>query len=296
MSLILHFDDERDAARRLADAAGLDAVTIERHRFPDGELRLRLPPSLPATVVVFRSLDRPNEKLLELLLVARTARQLGAERVALVSPYLAYMRQDIAFNAGEVVSQQVVGGFLADLFDDVITIDPHLHRIDSLDEAIPVMHAVALSGAPLLGELIAAHHEHPLLIGPDAESAQWVAQAAAAHGWASGVCTKQRQGDREVVIELPAGLDPAGRAVVLVDDMASSGRTVARAAEALLAAGAVSVDVALTHALFADDALEVVKAAGVGEVWSTDSVAHPSNAVAVAPMLADALRDIGLLV
>ena len=294
MSLILHFDDERDAARRLADAAGLEAVAIERHRFPDGELRLRLPDPLPATVVVFRSLDRPNEKLLELLLVARTARQLGAARVALVSPYLAYMRQDIAFNPGEVVSQQVVGGFLADLFDDVITIDPHLHRIETLDEAIPVMHAVALSGAPLLGDFIATRHDNPLLIGPDEESAQWVAQAAEPHGWAYGVCTKQRHGDREVNIALPAGLDVRGHAVVLVDDMASSGRTVARAAEALLAQGAASVDVALTHALFAEDALDVVKAAGVREVWSTDSVTHPSNAVAVAAVIAVAMRGIGL--
>jgi len=294
MSLILHFDDERDAARRLAQAANLDAVALVRHRFPDGELRLRLPERLPSSIVLFRSLDQPNEKLLELLLVARTARQLGAERIALVSPYLAYMRQDMAFNPGEVVSQQVVGGFLADLFDDVITIDPHLHRISTLDEAIPVMHAVALSGAPLLGDFIATRHDNPLLIGPDEESAQWVAQAAEPHGWAYGVCTKQRHGDREVDIALPAGLDVRGQAVVLVDDMASSGRTVARAAEALLAKGAASVDVALTHALFAEDALDVVKAAGVREVWSTDSVTHPSNAVSVAPMLARAMKDIAL--
>jgi len=294
MSLILHFDDERDAARRLGIAAGMDAMAVSRHRFPDGELRLRLPPTLPATVVLFRSLDRPNEKLLELLLVARTARQLGAERIALVSPYLAYMRQDIAFNPGEVVSQQVVGGFLADLFDDVITIDPHLHRINALVEAIPVMHAVALSGAPLLGEFIATRHENPLLIGPDEESAQWVAQAAQPHGWSYGVCTKQRHGDREVDIALPADLEVRDQAVVLVDDMASSGRTVARAAEALLAKGAASVDVALTHALFAEDALDVVKGAGVREVWSTDSVAHASNAVPVAAVVAKAMKAIGL--
>ncbi len=291
---VLYFDDERAAAGRLAEAAGVEAAPIERHRFPDDELRLRLPAALPETVVLFRSLQRPNEKLVELLLVARSARQRGVERVALVCPYLAYMRQDIAFNPGEVVSQQVIGGFLADLFDDVITLDPHLHRIDTLDEAIPVRHAVALSGAPLLGELIAARRDDPLLVGPDEESAQWVAQAAEPHGWAYGVCHKVRSGDRQVRIALPADLDPRGRAVVLVDDMASSGRTVARAAEALLGKGAASVDVAVTHALFADDAIDVVTAAGVGEVWSTDSVTHASNAVAVAPMVAQAMQAIGL--
>jgi ribose-phosphate pyrophosphokinase len=66
---------------------------------------------------------------------------------------------------------------------------------------------------------------------------------------------------------------------------------VARAAAALRAAGAASVDVAVTHALFADDALAVMRAAGVGEVWSTDTLAHPSNAVAIAPLVAQALQE-----
>ena len=69
-SCLLYFDDEEAPALRLSQAAGLTALAIERHRFPDDELRLRLPASLPARVVLYRSLHRPNEKLLELLLVA----------------------------------------------------------------------------------------------------------------------------------------------------------------------------------------------------------------------------------
>lgn len=155
-TLLLHFDDEREEALRLARAAGLQAVEIERHRFPDDELRLRLPAELPANAVLFRSLHRPNEKLLELLLVARSAGRGGACHLTLVAPYLAYMRQDKAFHPGEVVSQRIVGEFLAGLFDGVITVDPHLHRISSLAEAIPVPHAVALSGAGLLADVAVA--------------------------------------------------------------------------------------------------------------------------------------------
>ena len=291
-TLLLHFDDEREEALRLARAAGLQAVEIERHRFPDDELRLRLPAELPANAVLFRSLHRPNEKLLELLLVARSAGRSGACHLTLVAPYLAYMRQDKAFHPGEVVSQRIVGEFLAGLFDGVITVDPHLHRISSLAEAIPVPHAVALSGAGLLADLAVARRERPLLVGPDAESAQWIETAAQRHGLDAVVCTKIRHGDREVDIALPEDARVAGRAVVLLDDVASSGRTLARAAERLHAAGAVSVDVAVTHALFAGDALEVIRAAGVGEVWSTDCIAHPSNAVQIAPMLAEALRAV----
>ncbi|MBB3232859.1 ribose-phosphate diphosphokinase [Halomonas stenophila] len=293
--VLLHCDDETTAATGLAEAAGLQAMTVARHHFPDDELRLTLPfhdaHAFPETLVVYRSLDRPNDKLVELLLIARHAREQGVRHLVLVAPYLAYMRQDIAFHPGEVVSQPLIGHFLAELFDAVITVDPHLHRIERLDQAIPLKHAIALSGAPRLAELIAEKRDDPLLVGPDAESRQWVQSAAAVTGFAFGVCHKTRNGDRDVEITLPE-LEVAGRQVVLMDDVASSGHTVARAAEALLTAGAASVDVALTHALFAGNAMDVIEAAGVGEVWSTDSIAHASNAIPLAPVLARALDQV----
>lgn len=293
-SLLLYFADESAPAQRLAETCALPCAPIERHRFPDDELRLRLPlegGSLPAQLVLYRGLDHPNEKLVELLLVAGEARRLGAQRLILVTPYLAYMRQDIAFNPGEVVSQTIIGGFLANLFDAVITVDPHLHRIERLEQAIPGVEAITLSGAPALAELIARERPGALLLGPDAEAAQWVAAAAAGHGFASAVCSKLRQGDRQVQITLPE-VDFAGRQVVLLDDVASSGRTLAQATLKLLAAGAASVDVAVTHALFAGDALQVLREAGIGCIWSTDCITHPSNAIAMAPYLADALRPL----
>jgi len=289
--LLLYFEDETEAALRLARAAGLTPAAIERHRFPDGELKLRLPPALTARGVLWRSLDQPNEKLVELLLAARTARELGVQHLTLAAPYLAYMRQDMAFRAGEAVSQRIVGPFLASLFDAIFTVDPHLHRTATLSEAVPVRQAVVLSGAPLLGDWVVQHRDRPLLMGPDGESTQWVAQAAARHGLDHAVCQKVRHGDRAVDIVLPA-VNVRGRAVVLLDDVASSGRTVARAAQLLCEAGAASVDVAVTHALFAGDALQVIRDAGVSHVWSTDCIAHPSNVVSVAPLVAMALQSI----
>lgn len=285
---LLHLPEDAEVAGRAAAAAGLAPCAIERHRFPDGELRLRLPEVVSQRVVLWRTLNDPNEKLVELLLVAQTARLLGAQHLTLVAPYLAYMRQDIAFNPGEVVSQRVVGKFLAGLFDAVVTVDPHLHRVSTLQEAVPVADAVVLSGAPVLADFVHQQRPDAVLIGPDEESLQWVAQAAARHGWDHAVCLKQRHGDRAVSIELPA-LPVKGRAVVLVDDVASSGHTLAQAARMLLAAGAASVDVAVTHALFAEGALALVREAGVGEVWSTDCIVHESNAVSMVPALAQAL-------
>lgn len=289
--VVLFFADEHESAARIAQAAGHSLICIDRHRFPDGEIKLRLPPSLPDHVVILRTLNDPNEKLIELLLAAQTARDLGARHLTLVAPYLGYMRQDVAFEPGEAISQRIVGRFLASLFDTVITVDPHLHRVATLQQAVPVANAVVLSAAPLLSDLIAARRAQALLLGPDEESKQWVAQAAMRHGFDHAVCHKVRHGDRVVEIALP-DIPVAGRQVVLLDDVVSTGHTLAQATQQLLAAGAASVDVAVTHALFVGDAWTMILNAGVREVWSTDCIKHASNAISMSSLIGEALTRI----
>jgi ribose-phosphate pyrophosphokinase len=290
---VLAFDDERDTGSALARALSVPLLPIERHRFPDGELKLRLPAALPPCVVLLRSLHRPNEKLVELMLAAPAARELGAQRLVLACPYLAYMRQDIAFLPGEAVSQRHVASLLASRFDAVVTVDPHLHRIASLQQVMPGCEALSVSAAALLGAWVAQHVSQPLLLGPDEESAPWVLEAARACTPVAdhGSCVKQRHGDRDVQVTLPPALDCRNRSVVLIDDVASTGRTLAVAARLVLAAAARSVDVAVTHALFVGDAVAELQAAGVGRIWSTDCVPHASNVVTVMPLLAAVLQQ-----
>ncbi|KPF45352.1 phosphoribosylpyrophosphate synthetase [beta proteobacterium AAP121] len=289
MLQLLAFDDDTALAPALARALGCPWAPVQRHRFPDGETRLRLPPALPPQVVVLCGLQNPNAKLTELLLAAAGARELGARQLLLVSPYLAYMRQDLAFTPGEVVSQRHLGALLAAAFEAVVTVDPHLHRVATLDEVLPGRRGLALSAAPLLGAHVARHVPGALLVAPDEEAGQWVRAAAQAAGLAHAVCRKQRHGDREVEVVLP-DVDVSGRAVVLLDDVASTGRTLIAAARGALGAGAISVDVAVTHALFVGAAAAEVQAAGVRHVWSSDCVPHASNAVSVAPLLAEAVQ------
>jgi ribose-phosphate pyrophosphokinase len=103
------------------------------------------------------------------------------------------------------------------------------------------------------------------------------------------VARKVRRGDRRVVVAMP-DVNVSARRVVLVDDMISTGRTLVEAARMLTRAGAARVDVAATHALFSEDAADALRAAGVQGIWTTDTVPHPSNAIRLAGLLADALR------
>lgn len=288
--LILGFPEYAEQSRRLAQALAAPWNQVHVHRFPDGESKICLPETLARHVVMCRSLNAPNDKLIELILAAATARELGASKLTLVAPYLCYMRQDAAFHPGEAVSQRIIGQLLAERFDAVITVDPHLHRVSRLEEAVPARRAISLSAAGAMGRFLRNRVERPLLLGPDSESLQWVRAIAAPAGMQYGVAEKERLGDRSVRIVLPS-LDFRGREVVFVDDMASTGRTLVAATRQVLAAGAARVHVLVTHALLVGDAVEQIRNAGVTNFWSTDSVPHASNAVELAELLAQAVRE-----
>ena len=289
--MLLYFDDYKLQAERLADALGMPRHIIQRHCFPDGENRITLPPKLPGHVLICRSLDRPNEKLIELLLAAKTARTLGASTLTLITPYLCYMRQDIAFNPGEAVSQTIIGKYLAELFDNVITVDPHLHRITRLEQAVPATRAMSLPATALMSEYLNQHLKNPILIGPDSEAEQWVSAVATPHRWDYAVCQKIRKGDRNVEIALPdIALDD--RSVVIIDDVASSGRTLAVASDACIRKNAREVDVLITHALLSDVAKQDLLQTGVRHIWSTDSVSDDSNVIQLWPLLKEAVLNL----
>lgn len=286
---VLTFPEYDQAGQALARALAAPVGQVTVHRFPDGESRVQVPTEPADHAILCRSLFVPNDKLIELLLTTETLRAAGVQRITLVAPYLCYMRQDAAFHPGEAVSQRIVGRFLARQLDALITVDPHLHRTPRLQQAVPAARVVALSAAPLLGPFLRQHLDDPLLLGPDAESEPWVQQVAEPAGLDYAAAHKQRRGDTSVQITLP-NRPFAGRDVVLVDDVVSTGRTLAEAARQLFQAGARSVRALVTHALFAGDAEACIRAAGVRDIWSTDSIPHSSNRIALAELLATQLR------
>lgn len=280
------FPDTEAFGRGVARRAGLGLARVRVHRFPDGESAIRVRGPAGRHAYLVRFLHAPNEKLLEVALAADALRRAGARRVTLVAPYLPYMRQDAVFRPGEAISQQVVCGWLAACFDGLLTLEPHLHRLADLRGFFPGRRS-ALSAAPLFARWLGRAGEPMLVVGPDAESAPWVRRIAREAGCPWVVGRKRRLGDASVEIDFDA-LPPARRALI-VDDIASSGATLARAARALRAAGVTRVDAGVVHAIFAPGAERRIRAAGVRTLLSCNSVPHRTNRLDTAGLFAAAM-------
>jgi len=192
------------------------------------------------------------------------------------------------FEPGQPVSRDVICGLLGRTFDRVVTVDAHLHRTKDLS-AVMGIRADDLSAAEPLADALKG--EAPVVVGPDRESAPWAIRIADKLGGELVVFDKARGGDRQVRLTAPDLSVVKGRRVVIVDDVASSGTTILAATEQLKRAGAASIEVGVVHALFGSDVEERLKAAGVGRIVSTDSVAHPTNAAPLANLLAEALKE-----
>lgn len=289
MRLILPLPGAETLASEIADGQKAELGAVETRRFPDGESYVRLPTEVAGRdVIIVCSLARPDEQFLRLVFAARAARELGATRLTLVAPYLAYMRQDKRFQPGEALTSRHFADLISREFDALITVDPHLHRHKNLSEIYSIP-ATALRAAPLLADWIRLNVERPLIIGPDIESEQWVSQVAERAAAPHLVLSKLRHGDRDVEIAIPDLAAWHGRQPVLIDDIVSSGRTMIETAEGLIAKGLDKPVCVAVHALFAEDAYQRLSDLA-RSVVSTNTVSHPSNGISVAPLLIEALR------
>ncbi|NII09332.1 ribose-phosphate diphosphokinase [Oleiagrimonas sp. C23AA] len=265
---------------------------VSVHAFPDGESMVQLPPPAPDTeAVLVCTLDRPDTKTVPLLAAAATLRELGARRVGLVAPYLAYMRQDKRFAPGQAVSARSYAALLSAHFDWLVTVDPHLHRIKQLSEVYALQSRV-VHAAPYLAEWIKAHVPRPLIIGPDDESEQWARDVAARINAPVLVLRKQRFGDTDVRVTVPELGHYPEHTPVLLDDIISSGRTLVGALEHLREAHSVPAVCVAVHGLLAGDAMAQIRAAGAAQIVCSTSVAHETALIDISAALAEGVREL----
>ena len=289
--LIFALPDNETMAAKLIATLGADLGQLETRSFPDGETYLRFVTDPAGRTVVFVcTLDRPDPKFLRLVFAARAARDLGARQVGVVAPYLAYLRQDKSFHPGEAVTSVTFAHLLSGRIDWLVTVDPHLHRYKSLDAVYSVPSRVA-HAAPLLAVWIRSNVERPLLIGPDIESEQWVSAVAGMADAPYRVLRKERRGDRDVAISVPDLSLFADRVPVLIDDIVSTGRTMIETARHLREQHLRPPVCIAVHGLFSDESYGKLKEVA-STVVTTNSVTHPSNAIDLAPIIAQSMAGL----
>ena len=202
----------------------------------------------------------------------------------MVAPYLPFLRQDAVFHSGEAVSARLFAHLISSTVDWLVTVDPHLHRTRDLRELFTIP-AEAVHAAPVIADWIRRHIERPVIVGPDEESAQWVAGVAEAVGAPWVVMTKRRLGDRAVELSLPKMLSFHGREPVLVDDIVASGGTLRAASRLLASAGHPLRWVVAVHPVVDPLGAESLAPEARVELVSCNTIPHPTNGIDLSAVL-----------
>ncbi|HMG55486.1 MAG TPA: ribose-phosphate diphosphokinase [Kofleriaceae bacterium] len=289
MSVLIAIPGCEAHARALGDRLGARVIVPEIRQFPDGEIYVRIGDgALSGDVAIVGNLS--GENFLRVAFLAGTARELGAARVGLVAPYLAYMRQDSVFKPGEGVTARYFARLVSSTVDWLVTVDPHLHRLDSLGGIYSIPTTIARA-APAIARWITDSVHRPVLVGPDAESVQWVSAVAERCGAPFVILEKTRRGDRDVSISSPDGAWN-GHTPVVIDDIVSTGQTMIEATRQLRAAGSAPPMCVAIHAVFADALADALVQAGARGIVTCDTIQHTTNRICVADPIADAVRPL----
>ncbi|OMH33958.1 ribose-phosphate diphosphokinase [Motiliproteus sp. MSK22-1] len=282
--LLFNLNSDPVLASQLRAHLDAEEGVINQRYFPDQETYLRIDSNCQERpCIVYCNLYQPNDKIMPLLFLVETLRELGASKVALVTPYLSYMRQDKRFLPGECVNARPFARLLSNYLDFLVTIDPHLHRIHSLDEVYSIPTHI-VKAAPLIADWVGTHIKQPLFLGPDSESEQWVSEVAQLIDAPFLVMEKNRKGDRDVEINVPSLKTWKDHTPILVDDIISSGRTMLTTLMQLRQSGLNRGYCIGVHGIFADNAYSELQEEA--EVISTSTIPHPSNQIDVSAALA----------
>jgi len=271
-------------ASRTAKALGTEPVLCEFNRFPDGELYLRIADETKdenVTIIQSTPTDSDFVSLLQLINACNEAKELNV-----VIPYMGYARQDKKFKNGEPISARAIARCIN--ADRIFTINIHAKNVLRYFPC----PAKNLDAAKLLGKYIAGFcMENPILVAPDSGAKELVKNVSSDQGFDYDHLHKTRLSGDTVIINTK-NVDVTGRHVVLVDDMISTGGTMAESIRVLRDQGAVEVYIACVHPVFVRNAALRLFNAGVKDIIATDTLEKAESILSVAPLIADALKNI----
>jgi len=275
-------DKSQILATRLARKLNVPLVDVKYSRFPDGEQYLASGKLDDETIIIGSVVD--NDALVQLLLMIDACE---GSKNQLVLPYMAYARQDKRFKQGEPISARAVAQVLGRGVERVITVN--IHEPDIL-RYFPAP-ARNISIAKGIGEFIKTLElEDPLILSPDDGALHFARDVASANGWDYDHLEKTRLSGLEVKMA-PKQLCAASRSVIIVDDIISTGGTIATAAGMLYQQGAKDVYAACAHGVFTGGAYARLMATGIRDVICSDTIERGCSQISAVDQIAAAVTD-----
>lgn len=289
--LIFNLFDNHPLAEKISKKLNIKIGELVLKNFPDHETYIKINENVEnRDIIIIDSLNNPNQKILPLIFAVETLKEMGAGQVGLVSPYLSYMRQDARFHPGEGITSVYFARLISFYFNWMITVDPHLHRRYSLNEIYNIKNLV-VSSSMQISKWIRQNVQKPFLIGPDIESKQWISEIAKAADIPFVILRKIRKGDRDVEISIPDVDNFRGLNPVLIDDIISTGRTFIETIKKLKHEEMSPPICIGVHAVFANNAYDQIKGAGVKQIVTCNSIEHPSNEIDLSLPVVEGIKE-----
>lgn len=270
-------------AGRVSDALKSNPVVSEFKRFPDGELYTRILDDVAGTNVTIIQSTVSDSDFISLLQLIDACSE--ASQINVVLPYMGYARQDKQFKKGEPISARAVAGAIK--ADNVFTVNIHNESILKYFDA----KAVNLDATPMIGKYIKnMKFKDPLIIAPDDGAIALARNASRDLGIDYDFLEKTRLSGETVSIQ-PKNIAVKGRDVIIIDDIISTGETMAETISLLKKLGAHEVFAACVHPVLSSNAVAKLFKAGVKGIIATDTIDKGVSVVSVAPVIAEAIRN-----
>lgn len=281
---------DQNLSEKIIQGLNCERGEVILHQFPDEENSITINATVSnKDVLLLADLEKPNQKILTLLFFAELAKELGANSITLIAPYLAYMRQDKRNSINEGLSSKYFAQLISRYFDRLITIEPHLHKFKTLEE-IFLIPSIALHATKQVASWIKLHGDNVLIIGPDAGAKEWASDIAQKIQAPYIVLEKIRKGDRDVTIKLPPMDQYKDYVPVLVDDLISTGKTMIEAIKELNIIQMKPPLCIAVHGVFADNAYQELLSTHVSKVVTCNTIKHESNDIDISELIVEYLR------
>lgn len=283
-------------AREIVDYLGIKLGQVDLKRFPDGETFARYLENVRgADVFIVQSMCHPpNETLMELLIMIDAARRASASRITAVLPFFGYARQDRKDQPRVPITAKLVANLLvASGVNRILTMDLHAQQIQGFFD-IPVDHLYA---APVMVRYLKGKHlKDPVVVSPDSGAVKTAITYAEMLGAGLALGAKYRR-DAEVEVMNVVG-DVAGRTAIMVDDLASTAKTLCEAARKLKEHDAGDIYAVVSHAMIGDEGVDLLRNSPITELIVTNSIPlkitgrFPITVLSIAELLGEAIARI----